>query len=116
MYYDRTAVREFPNTGEFYHLIINDKTLPPREQEKTEEILLTVECNIQEALSSKQTKGFIDASFKIHFPYDMTMPFTLKRGVYFRGNLGGLVVRGEVIGIFPSQLGKCSVYIKDINV
>ena len=114
MYYDRNAIIEFPNDGVFYRLILEDPSVPPHLQVKVEEILTETKCNIQQA-NSKDNGGYFNAAFRIHFPYDMSIPFPLVRGVFFKGDLFGMKVVGEVIGLHPTQLGKCTVYIKDIS-
>ena len=108
----RSQIREFPSEGEIYRMEKADKSLPPSQQREEKVSLLTFKCNIQEA-SASDNSGFINASFRISFPYESDISF--KRGDFFDGSVNGLIVKGEIIGIFPSQLGKCSIYIKDVN-
>ncbi len=108
----RSQIREFPSEGEIYRMEKADKSLPPSQQREVKNTLLAFKCNIQEA-SATDNSGFINASFRISFPYESDIVF--KRGDFFEGSIYGLVVKGEVIGVFPSQLGKCYIYIKDVN-
>ncbi len=113
MMIDRDEVVEFPYTGSFYYYD-TDTSVAPSLQVQEKIVVLETECNILEA-GATQSSGFTSATFNIFFPYDKEEEFNLRRGHYFEGDLNGLPVTGEVIGIFPSQLSKCKVYIKDIN-
>ena len=112
-YSDRFITQEFPYKGIFYKME-KDLSLPPSQQKLVRVAVLEVKCNMQEAHSS-QVQGLTTASYKIYFPYEKSIPFPLRRGMFFEGDLSGMPVTGEVIGVYPSQVGKCVVYIKDLN-
>lgn len=116
MYYSKSNIKQFPYDCVFYRIGI-DISLPPSQQVEEEIVLLETKCNIQEA-GSNLSGNFINASYKIYFPYnnnaDADFPF--KKNDMFKANANGLDVCGKVIGIFPSQLGKAYVYIKDFDV
>lgn len=115
-YYDRHRIEEFPYNGTFYRIGI-DETLPPSQQVEGEMPLLDTKCNVQEA-GSNLSGDFINASYKIYFPYvnDGVSEFPFKKNDSFKAVVNGLDVSGKVIGIFPSQLQKAYVYIKDFDV
>ena len=110
-YTDLYGMEEFPYRGKFYTMEI-DESKPLDQREPTEVLVLEAECDIQEA-GSNRTKGMIDASFSIYFPFDRESALPVRRGQYFHGEMYGMVVDGLVIGVFPTQLGGCTVYVKD---
>lgn len=114
MIIDRDEIQEYPFTGSFYTYGV-DESKPLDEQVEEEILILETPCDIQEAAKS-DSGGFINASFNIFFPFDKKVGISVKRGMTFKGSIYGMNVIGEVIGIFPNQLGGCSVYIKDVGV
>lgn len=115
MIIDRNKILEFPYDGVFYRVGVDD-SLPPSQQVEQDVILLETKCNVQEAGSN--IGDFINASYKVFFSYNQGIGgvFPFKQDDLFRCNVFGLNVSGKVIGIFPSQLGKAYVYIKDLDV
>lgn len=101
----------FPYDGSIYYTGI-DENLPPDEQVETDIVVLDTKCDIQE-VNRSNSGGFINATFAIFFPFDKSKPFEVKRGMFFKGTMYGMEVRGEIIGVFPTQLSNCTIYIKD---
>ena len=116
MYVDRDELHEYAFDGEFYTKDI-DETLPPSEWSEDDRCVLRTKCDIQESAKSKSmASGFASASYNIYFPFNKDKGIDIKKGMYFRGTMYNMEVEGEVIGIFPTQLGGCAVYIKDLEV
>lgn len=111
---DLSIPPEYPFEGYFYRREVN-KSLPLNEREEREKVILRTKCDIHESERST-AEGFLVSYFKIYFPFDVKEGIKIKRGDSFRGNMYGLVVNGEVIGIYPSQLGGCEVSLKDYDV
>lgn len=106
-----TDIEEYPHSGKFYEIVI-DNSLPLDQRVEEEVTIMETECDIQEA-GSTVTGGITNASFSIYFPFDKTQDIKVHRGHLFRGDLYGMLVDGEVIGVFPTQLDGCVAYIKD---
>lgn len=113
MYIDRN-IDEFPFDGTFYRLETVDASKPLDEREEREVAIYATECDIQE--SQKTDSGGIKASFEIYFPFDKAEGIRITRGDYFRGEMYGMAVNGVVIGLFPTQMDKCTAYIRDFDV
>ena len=105
---------EFPFQGAFYRSFI-DESLPLEEREEEETLLFETKCDIQQT-TTNDSGGMVDASFAIYFPLDITQDIIIKRGDIFEGAMYGMPVNGEIIGIYASQLGACTVYLKDRDV
>lgn len=115
MYIDREELQEYPFTGTFYRADI-DNTSPLLEQEDERELILEVNCDITEAGHTRHA-NFLDASFSIYFHIDCEEDeIPIKRGDIFEAYMYGLEVNGKVVGVFPSQLHGCTVYINDTDV
>lgn len=114
MMIDRTLIEEYPFDGEFYEMTV-DTSLPPSQRVETEVVLLSTECDIQEAQKG-ESDGATNAKFNVYYPFDKTKGVNIRRGVSFRGSMYGVKVEGKVIGLFPSQLGGCGCYIGDTSV
>ena len=112
--YISNSIKEFPYRGRFYRLTY-DMSKPLSEQTAEEVELLQTECNILDAGSSLRN-DLINASYRIYFPTPCTETFPFNKGDRFESSVDGFPVKGEVIGIFPSQLRKVQVYIKDFDV
>lgn len=114
-YYDKHELKEYPFDGEFYTTEI-DTSAPLDEQEEYEVSILKCKCDIQEE-SHARVNGFIKAAYAIYVPYCEEKIVNINRGVLFRGWVYGLLVKGTVEGVFPSQFGgyKCSVQADEIK-
>lgn len=113
MIVDRTLLEEYPYYGEFYRVYYDDSG-DLKDQGDKEELVLATECDILESARST-AHGFSSATFAIYFPIDKSKKINLKRGHSFRGSIYGMEVKGEVTGVFPSQLGGCVAYIKEVS-
>lgn len=105
-------IQEYPFTGSFYRQSEVDSAVPLNERESDDELVFVTSCDIQEA-SHTMSRDFIEASYAIYFPFDGIV--LVKRGDLFRGEMYGMDIIGTVIGVFPSQLGGCKVYIKSLE-
>lgn len=115
MYIDRNILQEYPFTGEFYRVTV-DNSLPPSQWEETEDVIFTTSCDIQESSKSKSSAdGFISASYEVYFPFKKEDGIVIQKGDLFRSDMYGMSINGEVIGIAASQLGGCMVTIKDLD-
>ncbi len=114
MYIDRDILQEYPFEGEFYYIGI-DESLPLEERVEVEMLRLKTLCDIQEA-SHTVKSNFIDATYTIYIPFDKdNEKVVIRRGDTFKADMYGLMVDGKVIGVFPSQMGGITVYIKDVT-
>lgn len=114
-YIDRNELKAYPYDGEFYTTEI-DTSAPLDEQEEYEVSLLKCKCDIQEE-SHARVNGFIKAVYAIYVSYDETKTIPVNRGDLFRGSVYGLLIKGKVEGVFPSQFGgfKCDVQADEIG-
>ena len=109
---DRTLLEEYAYEGEFYRSTRMGNGL--LDETENEVIVLRTKCDIQES-SRSNVHGFANASFGIYFPINKDEKIQVRRGDSFRGSIYGMVVEGEVTGVFPSQLGGCVAYIKEFD-
>lgn len=113
MYIDYNDISEYPFTGEFYRTIIDDDaSLLEQESSENEQIILNTKCDIQN-VSQSRGSTLISASFVVFFPFNEEI--SIKRGDMFRGSMYNMDVNGKVVGVFPTQLKGCVVYIDDKN-
>lgn len=110
-YIDHNNIQEFPFTGEFYRMTI-DESLPLIHRKEVLQLIQTVPCDIAEA-SHSVTTNFITAKWSVYFPFDKDTNILVRNGDTFVADMYGLQVNGKVIGVFPSQLGGVVVYIQD---
>lgn len=123
MYTDRNALREYPYEGEFYRRedIIPDDGNLLAESDRPDTIILRTVCDIQK--TDKQfSSGVISMGYTVYFPMPMTdddtesIPDDLKPGVRFRATMFNMAVDGMVIGVYPTQMHGCQVYIKGSDI
>ena len=114
MIIDRTLLEEFPFDGSFYEYKV-DESKPLDERQEEEVLVLETKCDIQE-VQKKDADGSIVSSFNVYFPFDKETGINIKRGMIFKGSIYGLNVDGIIIGIFPTQLGKCVCFLRDRDV
>lgn len=113
MIIDRDILQEYPFDGVFYYMGV-DETKPLDEQVEEEIVVLETKCDIQGA--QKEDSGVISNSYNVYFPFDKEKGINLRKGMLFRGQMYGYSIDGAtVIDIVPTQMGGCSVYIKDIG-
>lgn len=110
---DSTLLEEYAYEGEFYRLEFpSGGGLIDREPKKV--VVLHTKCDIQES-SRSNVHGFANATFGIYFPINKEEDIKIRRGDSFRGSIYGMLVEGEVTGVFPSQLGGCVAYVKEFD-
>lgn len=113
MYIDRHEITEFPFVGRVYDSRIDDSK--PLDQKKQEAVLvLEMPCDIQE--SGKALSSTITATYAVYFPFDKETAIPIKSGMIFKSEIYGMVVNGEIKGVFPSQLGGCVIYVVDKDI
>ena len=95
---------EYPFFATFYHLgIENDKPLDQQKEEK--KISFECKCDI-----SDQETGLNSDKMTLFFPFDHTKEeLRIVIGASVEVESYGLIQRGRVIGVFPSQLGGVKV-------
>lgn len=113
MIIDDSILEEYPNKGTFYYET-TDKDRPRIEWKPIRYDVLTTQCDIQEK-SATSSYDFNTARWSVYFPFDKEKANEIKRGMEFDGDLFGLRINGEVVGIVPTQMG-CVAYIKDLDV
>lgn len=114
MIIDRSELEEYPYEGDFYTYEVDDSK-PLDEQVEEEILVLHTKCDIQESQKS-DSSGNIIATFDVYFPFNESEGVKITRGMTFRGNVYGLEVNGKVVGLYPTQMGACSCYVKDRDV
>lgn len=108
MYSDHYGTEEYPFEGTFYYIGLDDSK-PLDEQVEEEISIFTTEFDMTEGgtLSTE--------TFRIFFPFDHEQEtLEISEGNLFKGKIYGADVRGRVIGIYPSQLGGCTVMLTRI--
>lgn len=114
MYIDRTALDEYPFVGTFSRLA-DESDLPLIEQTGKVEVVLETPCDITEA-SHNVSGDFIGVKFVVYIPFDPeTETIEIQNGDEFEADFYGINVNGNVVGVFPSQLGGVTVYIRDLD-
>lgn len=81
-----------------------DESLPLDQQQEGEVVIFETEFDLSEGTNLNTD------SFKIFFPFDYeTERLVINEGQLFRGDVWGTSIKGRVLGIYPSQLGGCTV-------
>lgn len=108
MYTNHYGTEEYPHEGYFYEIgIDNSKPL----DERVEEEIVIFETTFDLAEGQNLSMD----SFRIFFPFDFEEDeIVISEGDTFRGSIWGANVNGRVVGIYPSQLGGCTVLLKRI--
>ena len=129
-YYDRRNIQQFPYNGKIYKIETDDSLPPSAPDAEFEVVILQTKCNIQQSTANVNS-GLINASFDIFFEFDFEkykeenididnpnaeIPYPIKGGLKFKGDMQGMDVSGEIIGIIPGQMNKVVIYIKDLEV
>ena len=105
MYTDHFGTIEYPHKGMFYKVESDDSK--PLDQQGDEEIAI-FECEFD------MTEGgsLSTETFRIFFPFDFSKEtLVISEGNLFSGVIYGALLKGRVIGIYPSQLGGCTVLL-----
>lgn len=104
MYTDHLGTIEYPYYATFYHVGV-DETLPLDQQVETKVVSFESYCDI-----SHQDTGFNNDKITIYIPFDAyegNIEIGLGETVEIESY--GLIQRGRVLGVFPSQLGGIKV-------
>lgn len=105
MYTDHFGMTEYPHKGMFYKIGVDD-SLPLDEQEEQDIEIFSTSFDMTEGgtLSTE--------TFRIFFPFDFAKEsLVISEGNLFKGSIYGASIKGSVIGIYPSQLGGCTVLL-----
>ena len=105
MYIDHHGTEEYPFYATFFHLGV-DESKPLDEQVEEKIVSFESPCDI-----SDQDTGLNHDKITLFFPFDATESSTIKikLGESVEVESYGLVQKGRVLGVFPSQLGGMKV-------
>lgn len=104
MFTDHFGMTKYPHEGKFYRVGIIDESLPLDQQTEGEIVVFETVFDLSEGTDLNTD------SFKIFFPFDYkNEELVIDEGMLFKGNIWGATIKGRVIGIYPSQLGGCTV-------
>ena len=106
MYTNHNNFEEYPYLGYFYKIGIDDNK-PLDEQVEEEIVIFSTRFDLSEGSNLSMD------SFRIYFPFDnKTDKLEISEGNIFNGEIYGAKIKGRVIGIYPSQLGGCTVLMQ----
>jgi hypothetical protein len=108
MYTDHFGAIEYPHEGMFYKIGVDDSK--PLDEQVDEEMPI-FECKFD------MTEGgsLSTETFRIFFPFDFSKEtLVISEGDKFKGIIYGASIEGRTIGIYPSQLGGCTVLLTRI--
>jgi hypothetical protein len=105
MYIDHHGTEEYPFYATFYHLGV-DESKPLDEQVEEKIVSFETPCDV-----SDQDTGLNNDKLTLFFPFDATGGDTIAIGIGESVEVEsyGLVQKGRVLGVFPSQLGGIKV-------
>lgn len=106
MYIDHNVLADYPfKNGVFYKLGIDDSK--PLEEQVDEEIAIyTTDFDLTDGTNLNTD------TFTMYMPFNKdTDTLVIKEGDLFKGNTYGMMQKGRVIGIYPSQLDGCTVLL-----
>jgi hypothetical protein len=104
MYTDHHGTEEYPYYATFYHLGI-DKTKPLDQQKEEKIVSFESVCDI-----SDQDTGLNNDKLTVLIPFDAYEGnIEIKLGETMEVESYGLIQKGRVLGVFPSQLGGIKV-------
>ena len=104
MYSDHFGTDEYPFNATFYHLGV-DESKPLNQQVEERIISFESKCDM-----SDTDTGLNNDKLTLFFPFDVTIDkFNFSLGESVEVESYGLVQKGRVLGVFPSQLGGVKV-------
>jgi hypothetical protein len=104
MYIDHHGTEEYPFYATFYHLGV-DKTKPLDQQKEEKIVSFESVCDI-----SDQDTGLNNDKITLFIPFDAYEgDIEIKLGETMEVESYGLIQKGRVLGVFPSQLGGIKV-------
>lgn len=105
MYTDHYCAIEYPFHGVFYKVGIDDSK-PLDEQVEEEILIMETDCDMSDGTSLNTD------TFTIFFPFDINKDkIVINEGDLIKADIVGMQQQGRVIGIYPSQLGGCTVLL-----
>lgn len=112
---DDDELQDYPYNGVFYTTEI-DRTKPLDEQEEEEVVILECKCDITES-SHAASNGYLKSSYTVYVPFCKKCDsIIVNRGNLFRAWQDGILIKGKVEGVFPSQLGGFTCYIRSDEI
>ena len=105
MYTNHYIAVEYPFHGIFYKVEMD--TSGDLDQQTDKEIpILETDCDMSDGTNLNTD------TFTIFFPFDYNKEkIVIKEGDLIKADIAGLEQRGRIIGIYPSQLGGCTVLL-----
>lgn len=104
MYIDHNGTTEYPFYATFYHLGV-DESKPLDEQVEEKIVSFETVCDVD-----SEGNGLNNDLITLYFPFDPTEEeIQIILGETMEVNTYGLVQRGRVLGVRPSQLGGVKV-------
>lgn len=106
MYIDHNITEEYPfKDGVFYNVVVDDSK--PLEEQVDEEIpIYTTIFDLSDGTNLNTD------TFTLFIPFFKdTDTLLIKEGDLFKGDTYGMVQRGRIIGIYPSQLDGCTILL-----
>lgn len=106
MYIDHNISDEYPfKDGVFYKISVDDSK--PLEEQVDEEIEIYVSnFDISDGTNLNTN------TFTLFIPFFKDVDtLVIKEGDLFKGNTYGMIQRGRIIGIYPSQLDGCTILL-----
>jgi hypothetical protein len=105
MYTDHYGTTEYPFEGTFYRIGVDDSKPLIEQVEEEIQIFSTMFDMTEGGTLSTET-------FRIFFPFDAySESLVIAEGNLFKGTIYGASIKGRVIGIYPSQIGGCTVLL-----
>ena len=104
MYIDHHGTEEYPFYATFYHLSV-DESKPLDQQDEKKIVSFETVCDVDD-----QNTGLNNNMITLYFPFDATKEtIDITLGEIMEVETYGLVQKGRVLGIRPSQLGGIKV-------
>lgn len=104
MYTNHFGTEEYPFNATFYHLSV-DESKPLNQQVEEKVVSFASKCDM-----SDQETGLNNDKMTLFFPLDVNRDkISISLGESVEVESYGLVQKGRVLGVFPSQLGGLKV-------
>ena len=104
MYTNNFGTQEYPFFATFYHLGV-DESKPLNQQVEERIISFQTKCDVDD-----QNTGLNNDTITIYFPFDATSDsMNVILGETMEVDTYGLIQKGRVLGVRPSQLGGVKV-------
>ena len=109
MYIDHHGTEEYPFHATFYHLAV-DESKPLDQQVEEKIVSFETACDVDD-----QNTGINNELITLYFPFDATEgTINIILGETMEVETYGLIQKGRVLGVRPSQLGGVKVMCKRI--